>query len=401
MATFLPLVQPSATGPRFLPTQPHPIPNPYHASTTCDHAVICVVCGNIFRPTTRSSLNLTEPRLYHHWTHPALIRAKPGFIEWCKQPSTARAFRRNDSKLFDFFTIDQFIGGPAGFFNRSTGQMEVNTQDDEMYLPIHVPCLELALAFCRYQSKFDINFRDVSNGMNSGEPSSIAHLYEIWMKRAWITQSPFRSRLTKPIMEPHKYFGAFVTNDLQLYSHARTSHQWGHMIRVQESDPSLDLLSTARAIVSGVVTLNVGEAEERAREPEVVELRARIAASPPEVRILIDEALEPFDDIGLAELYCTRVYPPEWWLDKLVNGVFIPWLHDLTIRCIRVALDEQNRPDVELNQLDWELLCRQLAQPDPFDRDLGILRCPRLQNRHRIWRLLASARLGHTVIKNI
>ncbi|KAI1459942.1 hypothetical protein F4805DRAFT_36886 [Annulohypoxylon moriforme] len=388
-------------GPALLPTQPHQIPNPYHNTATCNEVVVCVACGNICRPTVRSAINSDYPRVHHHWTHPALIKAKPGFLKWCSQPWTDRSYRREDSELFDFYIVEQFVGGPSGFWNRTVGQMEINTRDDEMFLPIHIPCLELALEFCRYQSRFDINFRDVSDRPTSGEPSSIAHLYETWMKRAWMSGSRLDGRPTKPIMEPHYYYGAFVHHDLLEYTRAERHRRLlkSDTLLVQESDPSVDMLSTARAVMRGAVRIDAKVTDDRECNPGVVELRARLAAAPPEIRNLIEEAMEPFDDLGLGELYCTRVYPPEWWMNKLIHGGLIPWLHDLTINCVRKALEEPNGPGLSVDQVDWELLCRHLGQLNPFDPDTGILQCPRLKNRYRIWCLLGNTRLAHTVHK--
>ncbi|KAI1204779.1 uncharacterized protein F4807DRAFT_471741 [Annulohypoxylon truncatum] len=394
-----PMPQLGPNGPHFLPTRPYQIPNPYHDSATCDDVVVCVVCGGICRPTTRTSINVSRPRLTPHWTHPVLIKAKPGFIEWCKQPCTARAYRRNDIQLFDIINVEQYVGGAAGFYSRMNGRMEINTQHDEMYLPIHMPCLELALKFCRYQSRFDINFRQVTHIRDSGEPSSIAHLYEIWMKRAWMTELPRGGRLTRPIMEPHKYLGAIVCEDLMEYSGARHNLEFSSTIQLQETDPSVDPLSTARAVMRAAVTIDLSDMYSE-RLLEFIELRARLATSPVEVRWLVEEAMEPFDNLGLFEMNCTRVYEPEWWMNKLINGDLIPWLHDLTLGNIQVVLDEPEGAHLKVDHVDWELLCRQLARPNPFDLKTGILRCPRLQNRHRIWRLLTGARLGHTVYKS-
>ncbi|KAI1448813.1 hypothetical protein F5Y02DRAFT_430641 [Annulohypoxylon stygium] len=394
------LAQLGHNGPRFLPTQPHQIPNPYIGTATADDVVVCVVCGNICRPNVRTSLDTILPRIGYHWTQPVLIKAKPGFFEWCKEPYTSQSYRRNDIERFDIVHVEQFIGGSAGFFNRARGRMAINSLDEEMYLPIHMPCLELALSFCRYQSRFDINFRDNTHKKGLGEPSSLAHLYEIWTKRAWMTEVPYRGLLRVPILEPRHYLGAYVCQDLSEFSRARFGGKWKRVIQLQESDPSADPLSTARAVMARAERLKARDLDDSKVPDELIELRARLTTMPPEIRNLVEDAIEPFDNLSIMQFTCTRVYCPGWWRDKLIQGHLIPWLHDLTIDSIQVALYEKHGADIKIDQVDWEKLCRLLAQPNPFDPDTGILRCPRLLNRRRIWKLLSGARLGHVMARN-
>ncbi|KAI1086068.1 hypothetical protein F5B19DRAFT_498707 [Rostrohypoxylon terebratum] len=388
-----------SSGPRYLPTQPHQIPNPYISTATANDVVVCVVCGNICRPNVRTAID-ASPRIHYHWTEPVLIKAKPGFFEWCKEPFTSGAYRRNDIGHFNIIHVEQFIGGSAGFFNRSRGQMAINSLDEEMYLPIHMPCLELALAFCRYQSRFDINFRDNTHKKGLGEPSSLAHLYEIWTKRAWMTEAPYRGLLRVPILDPRRYLGAYTCRDLIGFSRARNSEEWQRVIQLQESDPSADPFATARAVMARAEKLKVSDLDDSKVPDELIELRARLTTMPPEIRNLVEDAMEPFDDLSIMEFTCTRVYCPEWWRDKLIQGHLIPWLHDLTIDSIQAALREKHGADLNIDLVDWEKLCRLLAQPNPFDTDTGVLRCPRLHNRRRIWKLLSGSRLGHVMIRN-
>ncbi|KAI0384252.1 hypothetical protein F5Y04DRAFT_239009 [Hypomontagnella monticulosa] len=354
-----------------------------------DQVVICVVCGGICKPTVESSLHpeMPEALIPRDWMHPWLVKAKPGFYEWTKQPHTARAYGRQDDDLLDLIPVRRFIGGPNGFTTVGGIQASIDTSDAEMFLPIHYPCFEIAKTFSKYQSRFDINFRDFRD-RSGGSPSSIAHLYEIWMKRALMTKPGHLGPLWAPIDEPHKYFGALMKTNLLDYALSL-----GGIFRrtpLEEQDPSADGEVVHRAIFTNALFTGGDHTEP---EPEMVELRARIERLPPELQQGIFEAMEPFDDLGPAQLRCTRVLPPSWWRDALFSGDLFPWLFELQVKDVawmESILKGWPNPD-------WELLCRKLAQPTVFKHGGALHGCSGLENRHRIWRLLNSARLGHLV----
>ncbi|KAI2471298.1 hypothetical protein F4781DRAFT_119205 [Annulohypoxylon bovei var. microspora] len=400
------MANPNAVAPGFgfLATQPYLVPDPRTVRSANEEAVVCVICGGICVPTVQSSFNPLSIPSSRNWMSPMLIKAYPGFSKWCNEPSATPT----DDKLFHFAAVEQFLGGSAGFYNRWFGRMEINTHDSEMYLPVHAPCLELAKKFCISQSKLKIDFRNITSDLMSGGPSRLAHLYEIWMKRAWMSDPRDNGSLYKPIIEPHGYFGASVFGDTTQYVKAKNNNI-GRFI-LQESDPSSNDLQTARSIMRLVVQIDEGTMENREPDPEFVELKARLDALSPELRNMIADAVQPFNDIGPSQLACTRVYPPEWWMGKLISGEFFPWLDDLHLVLMQKALYPHlanvpvtvsgNRhlgiPGVRIDHLDWELLCRQLAQRDPFSGRNAIVDA-NLENRFRIWRLLSSSRLGHTV----
>ncbi|KAI1414087.1 hypothetical protein F5Y13DRAFT_198019 [Hypoxylon sp. FL1857] len=357
---------------------------PAGLNSHANEVVVCVVCGGICKPTVPCALYQEQPGL--SWMHPSLIKAKPGFAEWLKERSSRRAYHRKDDELLDLIVVDSFRGGPAGFSNSTNGGMTINTKDAEMHIPIHSACADLAKRFCHYQSRFDIDFRDISNG--GGAPSSIMHLYEIWVDRA-LMSSAYRVKsslgrtplgpLQVPIEEPHRYFDIVFTNCLHKYKELMK----GIKNPVQEANPSTDYMTTTLIIKSLLIP---SEFREMTATPKFVALRDRIAALPEEIKERIEDALEPFDDLGPAQLACTRVYPSTWWKKKLFDGDLIPWLHDIR---------KPNEPEGFDDGMDWELLCRQLAQPDVCGPS-GVLSGHKyLENRQRIWRLLDSARLGY------
>ncbi|KAI0837663.1 hypothetical protein F5Y06DRAFT_304427 [Hypoxylon sp. FL0890] len=361
---------------------------PLAGGPTRDEAVVCVVCGAPCKPSIPCALY--DRRYMVDWMHPWLIKAKPGFLEWCRDPRSARAYRRCDDALLEVINVDNFVGGSAGFSNFNRGLMTIDTQDAEMYLPIHGPCAHLAEIFCRYQSRFDIDFRDTKK--NGGEPSSITHLYEIWMKRALMsamsTPNALLGLLRVPIDEPNGYFGAVYVNDLYEYAHFLKENPDA----VQEANPQMDFMTTTRTVLKHLVPMKVDDMEPK---PEFAELAARIKALPADIQRQIEHQMEPFDDLGRDQLVCTRVYPHTWWKKKVFLAELVPWIFDLTRPSSYWDLEKRViHNDFFEDGMDWELLCRQLAQPDVFGPD-GILKgCRSLENRYRIWRVLKSSRLG-------
>ncbi|KAI1392932.1 uncharacterized protein F4822DRAFT_146491 [Hypoxylon trugodes] len=365
-----------------------PLPDPFSQDYRCDDVVVCVVCGGICKPTVYSSLAVHDPYLRRDWMHPTLIRAQKGFLEWCKQPHTATAYRRRDDKVLHAIPITQFRGGPDGFYAEGLGKLVINTADAEMNLPIHARCIDLALIFCRYQSRFSINFRAFSTP-EGGIPSSIAHLYEIWMKRALMTNPGLLGPLHQPIDEPNNYFGAVVTQ--KLYEYRWTLSHDNYNIALQEADPGPSSLYTTH-----VVMLRSHPLPRDVRpDPKYETLWETIEKQPPEIRNRIMESLEPFDDLGIEETRCTRIAPPSWWKARLFSHDLHPWLYDLDEACLRTVCVSTGNSLPLSPQMDWERLCRDMAQPNVCKPGGALFGHAGLSNRHRIWRLLNSARLGH------
>ncbi|OTB05714.1 hypothetical protein M426DRAFT_21742 [Hypoxylon sp. CI-4A] len=353
--------------------------------------VVCVVCGGVCKPNTISPFSSVVAPQRIDWMHPWLIQAKENFMAWCKQPWTAKAYKRSDNKVLELIAVDQFFGGSDGFCSSQHGRQPIDTYDSEMRLPIHGPCLELATVFCAHQSRFEINFRDFLGSKNDGVPTSIAHLYEIWMKRALMADISYLGPMRRPIPDPNDYFGAVVKRDVQQYIIAARSCVGGLL---QEVDPSPDRKRTSLTILSHAVAV---PEDMNCPTPELAELQTRFQDLPPEMQWNIEDTMEPFNDLGPAQLVCTRVLPNSWWKQQLFEHRLFPWLYDLDISYGQVLPVIRNSKDVDV---DWELLCRQLAQPDVFQEG-GMLHGRKyLENRHRIWRLLDSARLGHFLSKD-
>lgn len=282
------------------------------------------------------------------------------------------------------------MGGPDRFIVAGLGDVCIDTTHAEMYLPIHRPCYNLALAFCRYQSQFKINFRDLSSP-EGGAPSSIAHLYEIWMKRAILAlrgTGPLRC----PIPGPNNYDGIEFVSSLAEY---------GRILRgmpapaTQTFDPTGEPLQTTYTIVDRVTKLHRDETQ----RPAIQELRARIRALPIEIQTMIEDYMCPLE-LNESQLVCTRVLSPEVWKARLFRGKWFPWLYDLDLDQAEQAMDHEFGFHFDTDgSLDWELLCRQLAMPYVFGTSRtsnfqGILYGVKyLENRHRIWRLFDTARL--------
>ncbi|OTA91424.1 hypothetical protein M434DRAFT_388604 [Hypoxylon sp. CO27-5] len=364
-----------ATQPGGPPPQPQngpPPQNPLLGRADPNETVVCVMCGGVCRPTVLSA-PLHFQFQHTDWMHPFLIKAKPGFLEWCKEPSSATAYRREDGHILDVILVDAFRGGALGFYNATIGIMAIDTRDSEMYLPIHGPCVDLAKLFCRYQSKFSYNFRDISD--DGGVPTSIAHLYEIWMKRALMIEPGRLGPLHSPIDEPNGYFGAVLFKNLRQYAEYCEANREP----LQEVDPSGDYNMTTKFLFA---TLTRTADKDMTPKPEHAELANRISALPNDIVRHIEDELEPWDDLGPAQLVCNRMLTPTWWKAKLYKGDLAPWLFDLP------TITDPN------GIMDWELLCRQLGQRD-LNGPNGILNGHKhLQNRYRIWRVLDSSRLG-------
>ncbi|KAI0011929.1 hypothetical protein F4779DRAFT_615107 [Xylariaceae sp. FL0662B] len=355
--------------------------------------VVCVVCGGICKPTVNSELHRFGfiPR---DWMHPMLIKAEPGLVELA-QSSTAAAYHCLGGAKIELLSVTKFCGGgPGGFKVRNLGKVSVNVSMDLAILPIHKACFDIANIFCDYQSQFRSNFRSPGGG----EPSSIAHLYEIWAKRAIMTSAAScngRAPLP-PIIEPHGYFGTLKCDDLKEY--VKTLEQKPDFRRF-EANPIADC-DTTRLVISWLRRI---PADNTFPEPKLAELSTRILDLPSELHDRIVGSILPFENLNSWELACTRVMAPQWWRRMLFSGALIPWLFDLDLEKVmerkydsRFMTADEIVTDID--NCDWELLCRQLAQKIAFD-EYGILADapPELWNRYRIWRLLSASRLGHLI----
>ncbi|KAI1802857.1 hypothetical protein F4811DRAFT_572509 [Daldinia bambusicola] len=364
-----------------------------------ERAVVCVVCSGICRPTVPCSVSSQLQN--QNWMHPWLIKADEGFWEWCKDPRNA-ILRHHVKRILpiQMYRVHKFLGGRHGFELSMGGTVGVNTGDSEMYLPIHKACLNVTLEFCKYQSKFDINFRKFSNRSDEcGIPSSICHFYEIWMKRALMTFPDHRGILRHPLDEPHDIFGIVLTFDLRTYR--RNAEQGNPAVPVQEADPSRNK-GTSLAVTRHITRLRRAD---KAPKDGYRTLKLRIEGLAPELRQMIYNQLGPFKDLNRDQLACARVLPPSWWKEALFGGELFPWLFDTDKRILRLIEKHLRYKTKQLGidqgtvdeDLDWELLCRRLGQRRVFEEG-GVLHGEKnLENRYRIWTLLDSARLGHPI----
>ncbi|KAI3324530.1 hypothetical protein HD806DRAFT_533992 [Xylariaceae sp. AK1471] len=369
--------------------------NPVPAAPLARAGVVCVVCGGICKVTSAAIRNEGIP----NWMRPTLIKAKPKYLEWRSQSFASRAYRRQDEKeLIEHIHVTEFFGGGGGM---RVGKkiLYINTSDQLMHIPIHQACFNVAERFCKDQARYDIDFRSP----DGGAPSSMAHLYEIWCKRA-IATCP-QGIMNKPIMEPHGYFGAPRFDDASEYNTA------------MQKDPSIARFVACPVVIRELTDITVTsklqtmDGKDTYIREDLVELWSRVQDLPQELHDRIVDAMEPFEADGGPSLEPARIHPPNWWKEKLLSGQLIPWLWDLSEKGIvdyRVATfykhdskgavdDQKNCTYVfDENMWDWELLCRQLAQPNVLEKG-GLLEdeSKQLWNRRRIWALLDTARLGH------
>ncbi|KAJ8108140.1 hypothetical protein ONZ43_g6519 [Nemania bipapillata] len=258
-------------------------------------------------------------------------------------------------------------------------------------------CIDIVRQFCKAQSARKLNFRSACGG----SPSTMVHFYEIWCKRAIATFPG--GPLTRPILEANKYFGAPVAYTRGDYSRAINEIKpRGRIFACPIRIPNL----TSIVVNANLQTM---DGKEKVRE-DLAGLWQRCLNLPQELHDLIIQALEPFDENGGPPLKPTRILPPIWWKNKLFSGRLIPWLWDLDESQVERhrfrsfylipsdGLEDKRESSYIFDEdmWDWELLCRQLAQPNVLEKG-GILegKSAELWNRHRIWRLLRVARLGH------
>ncbi|KAI1159301.1 hypothetical protein F5B18DRAFT_637580 [Nemania serpens] len=359
--------------------------------------VVCVVCGGICK-----SMNPIPDAVFDQdipaWMRPALLRAKSEYLEWQKQNPSARSLNSSSAALIQLIKVTFFLGGSQGM-REGRRTLHIDTADPLMRIPIHMTCFEIAQRFCKVQARYGIDFRSPLGGT----PSSISHLYEIWCKRA-MASCP-QGRMTRTILEANNYFGAPLCSPVPKY------------LETIRKDPSLSRFFAYPLDIPNltdmVVNTNIQTMDGKRTSPSagLAKLWRRCQDLPQELFDNVISLLEPFDENGGPPLQPTRVLPPTWWKTKLLSGELIPWLWDLNKNVIvRRRIDtyykdypgdvvrdqDEGRYVFDEDMWDWELLCRQLAQANVVEEG-GLLEGQpyELWNRHRIWKLLDVARLGH------
>ncbi|KAI1129213.1 hypothetical protein F5Y10DRAFT_159034 [Nemania abortiva] len=362
--------------------------------------IVCVVCGGICRIFT--SLTSDDKA---SWMRPVLVRAKPKYLEWQGKCLSARERNPKDDELIELIRPTEFLGGKRGMKLESQ-TLFMDTRDPLMRIPIHKACYDIARRFCADQAEYKPDFRSPSGGA----PSSIPHLYEIWCKRAIVTCP--KGPLTRGILEANKYFGAplrWRPFDASLEEYPTISRFLASPLLIPDLTPIV------------VKNLQTMDGKETRMSDHLAQIWDRCLDLPVELFDHVINSLHPFEANGGPPLEPTRVLPPIWWKEKLFSGELIPWLWGLDekeLEQYRMATFYKDPNEAirhkelcsyvfDERMWDWELLCRQLAQPKVMERggilecraDGDLFECPSegLWNRHRIWKLLNAARLGHVV----
>lgn len=369
---------------------------PPGAQARDEPAIVCVICGGICKSSRG------DRYLVPGWMQPMLVRAKPEYLEWQKQGAPLTKEKREDAELLDMIQVTEFISAKKGM-KTAFGTLFVNTSHKRMCVPIHPTCLDVAQHFCKHRVRYGVDFPITSGGA----PSSIAELYEIWCQRAIATRP--RGPVKQPILEPTMYLGAPMFD---------LAHEHWHMA---VHDPSLKRYLASPATIPNLTDIVVNQYLQTmdgkmvsATGPRAI-LWRRMQNMPQELFDRILDAMVPLGGEGGKPLPLTptRVIPAIWWKSMLLSGNLIPWLWDLDEeRVAQFRADSfysdhsehlvKDREDglyvFDEDMWDWELLCRQLVQPNVLEiGGLLVGQSDRLWNRHRIWKLLDAARLGHVV----
>ncbi|KAK7756932.1 hypothetical protein SLS62_000948 [Diatrype stigma] len=177
-------------------------------------AICCAACGIPVLPSVANPLLDLFTRQQMDWQKPMLLRPGDGFHEAMKDPRYSHAYKRCDD---DLMKVDQAFFSGAGDGFRVRVWIEVEGPEDEetgaatvtkslvirkaivftkdkrktgaadfLPVPLHEGCLAVLRRFCTYQSRFRIDFR----APRGGAPSSIAHFWEIWQQRIFMTPNP-------------------------------------------------------------------------------------------------------------------------------------------------------------------------------------------------------------------
>jgi len=130
--------------------------------------------------------------------------------------------------------------------------------------------------------------------------------------------------------------------------------------------------------------LRSGSPPERA----VARLRQGFEKLPRELQDKIIDCMAPLNPVPIA---CNRTLSPATWRRMLCHRSCFPFLWDIDISAIDAYADREGPA------LDYELLFRQLAQPDVFNKGQPLQDISHaLHNRRRIWRVLQNMRAGDT-----
>ncbi|KAI0446470.1 hypothetical protein F4803DRAFT_559403 [Xylaria telfairii] len=357
--------------------------------------VVCVVCGGMCKITPSA----TNPFRFENdktpeWMRPILVQGTARYSEWqMERPSTRRSYRKDAGEMIKLIEVTTFEGGSQGMQQGSL-KLYIGTRDPLIRIPIHKACFEIAGIFCKDQARYNTGFRSASGGA----PSSIPELYEIWCKRA------IASKWT-PILESNKYYGMpSYYSMVDYYRHPPVDRFLAYPLVIRDVT---DLVVNAH--------LQTMDGKRRHACKKLAGLLGRITNMPQEIADYILDSLEPFEKCPSPQLQPTRVLPPSWWKNRLFSGKLIPWLWDLKEEDVvryrtetfyshnpaAAAEDKEAGRDIfDENMWDWELLCRQLAQPCVIEQGGLIQReSAQLWNRYRIWKLLDAARLGHVRFK--
>ena len=116
-------------------------------------------------------------------------------------------------------------------------------------------------------------------------------------------------------------------------------------------------------------------------------LAEKVTSLPNELKNIVFKGLSPFID---PSPNCSRIFPPQAWLDLLHSVDVLPWLYDIDLSQCREKNKETHNGQHVI--WDWELLIRQLSQPEAFEPDRGFAAGAPLgvRNRRRIWRCLGD-----------
>ncbi|KAL9087050.1 MAG: hypothetical protein Q9165_006878 [Trypethelium subeluteriae] len=177
------------------------------------------------------------------------------------------------------------------------------------------------------------------------------------------------------LTEPHDYYmpKTFVESE------------WSFNIPIVEADP-LSIPDLTMTILQHLQEFKGDRAKRLS--PEQRELKARLEQLPNE---MLDHAISFLNT--LTETSTKYVLPSSVWRAGLLRGKLIPYLWDLDSVVIREK--DASTDGSEDSRWDWELLVRQLAQPNVFDEGQPLTDVPiGLKNRRRIWQLLDDMYLG-------
>jgi len=246
------------------------------------------------------------------------------------------------------------------------GQVVAANQSDgyfhaELYLPMHEACLDLVDRF-------------IEAGYTAPPPMAgrwtMSKVWDVVRLRLEVEEGD-ENRYggiegVEQVSEPHNYY---------LREHGGPAFQWYD--RDSLNDPSTILGYTSALLQHSRVPPGSGLPPNDA----VKRLRQEFERLPQELQDRIIDQTKPLS--GTART-CNRALGPFVWRRMLSDASLVPFLWDIDTSVL-----------MQGPELDYELLVRQLAQPDVFDVGQPLQDVPLgLRNRRRIWRVLESMRAG-------